>query len=191
MFLSAEPLAGNVLAVTSQGDVDFSQISTTLNGKDLTLNKTATFSPSDTPSQTISYFTLSSPLSAGSLLITAGTNTTFNYTIPAPSYGTINIGNTKDISPSIYGVNFPTDADYIKLLGVTVSRWGGNAVTAYNPNGTFTNAGNDWYFENRIADPIADPFLQFVSEAGSKSLFTIPAYVFRACCSSLRRLTLC
>lgn len=178
MFLSAEPLAGNILAVTSQGDVDFSQISAMLNGKDLTLNKTATYSPSDTPSQTISYFTLSSPLSAGSLLIVAGTNTTFDYTIPAPSYGTINIGNTKDISPSIYGVNFPTDADYIKLLGVTVSRWGGNAVTAYNPNGTFTNAGNDWYFENRIADPIADPFLQFVSEAGSKSLFTIPAYVF-------------
>jgi hypothetical protein len=48
------------------------------------------------------------------------------------------------ISPMIYGVNFPTSASYIQDLGVTVSRWGGNAVTAYNPAGNFTNAGNDW-----------------------------------------------
>jgi hypothetical protein len=65
------------------------------------------------------------------------------YTLPAVEYGTITVGNKKPISPFIYGVNFPTDANYIKTLGVTMSRWGGNAVTAYNPNGDFTNAGAD------------------------------------------------
>lgn len=164
-----------MLAVTSQGDVDFSQLSAMLNGQNVSLNLSATYSPWDTPAQTITYFTLSKPLSAGSLIITAGTNTTFNYTIPALKYGTINPSNTIPISPAIYGVNFPTDADYITLLGVTMNRWGGNAVTAYNPDGAFTNAGNDWYFENRISTPDADTFLGFVSDAGSKSLFTIPA----------------
>jgi hypothetical protein len=50
-------------------------------------------------------------------------------------------------------------------------------VTAYNPNGGFTNAGNDWYFENRIASPQDASFMQLVSQGGSKSIFTIPAYV--------------
>jgi hypothetical protein len=82
------------------------------------------------------------------------------------------------ISPLIYGVNFPTSASYIQDLGVTISRWGGNAVTAYNPTGQFTNAGNDWYFENRVADPpSADDWVGWVQGAGSQSLLTIPACV--------------
>ncbi|KIK54434.1 glycoside hydrolase family 44 protein [Collybiopsis luxurians FD-317 M1] len=174
LILSAEPMGGNILAVTSQGAVDFSQLSATVNGAKVSLTQSATYSPPDTPAQTITYFTLSKPFSAGSLVIAAN-GTSFNYTIPAAQSVTINTLKTTSISPYIYGVNFPPDADYIKLLGITMNRWGGNAVTAYNPNGTFTNAGNDWYFENRNASPQADPFLQFISEAGSKSLFTIPA----------------
>ncbi|RPD78129.1 hypothetical protein L226DRAFT_457148 [Lentinus tigrinus ALCF2SS1-7] len=175
-FLSADPLAGNIIAVTSQGAVDFSQISAQLNNATVTLKKDATYSPPDTPALTITYFTMSKPLAPGSLVITAGDNTTFSHTIPALKYGTINIGNVKNISSDIYGVNFPTDANYIELLGVTISRWGGNAVTAYNPFGQFTNAGNDWYFENRIADPPdADAWMGWVSGAQSKSLLTVPA----------------
>ena len=44
--------------------------------------------------------------------------------------------------------------------------------------GQFTNAGNDWYFENRVADPPdADAWISWVSGAASKTLLTIPAYV--------------
>ena len=78
------------------------------------------------------------------------------------------------IDPHIYGVNFPTSPDYIEHLGVTISRWGGNAVTAYNPFGGFTNAGNDWYFENRDSDS-ADDWAGWVHGAGSDTLVTIPA----------------
>ncbi|KAF5391238.1 hypothetical protein D9757_003018 [Collybiopsis confluens] len=168
LFLSAEPLANNILAVTSQGAVNFSQVTAKINGGQVSLTRSATYSPPDTPSQTITSFT------ASSLVITAG-NATFSYTIPAAKSVSYNIAKTTAISPDIYGVNFPPDADYIQLLGTTVNRWGGNAVTAYNPNGSFTNAGNDWFFENRVSDPGANPFLQMVSQAGSKSLFTIPA----------------
>jgi hypothetical protein len=59
---------------------------------------------------------------------------------------------------------------------VTISRWGGNAVTAYNPNGQFTNAGNDWYFENRGSDDAAE-WLGWVQGAGSQTLLTVPACV--------------
>ncbi|RDX55250.1 hypothetical protein OH76DRAFT_1339899 [Lentinus brumalis] len=177
-FLSAEPLAGNVIAVTHQGAVDLSQVSVKLNNATVALKQGTTYSPADTPALTITYFTLSKPIVPGSLVITTGGNATgtFSHTIPALKYGTINIANVKDISSDIYGVNFPTDADAIALLGTTVSRWGGNAVTAYNPFGQFTNAGNDWYFENRVADPPdADAWIGWVSGAQSKSLLTIPA----------------
>lgn len=49
-------------------------------------------------------------------------------------------------------------------------------MTAYNFEGDFTNAGNDWYFENRVADDgNADAWLGWVSGAGSDTLLTVPA----------------
>ncbi|KAG6852563.1 hypothetical protein C0991_010935, partial [Blastosporella zonata] len=123
-FLSAEPFANNVIAVTTVGAVNISDISVTLNQK----VKLATV-------------------------------------IPAISY---------PINPHIYGVNFPTDANYVRNLGIPMSRWGGNAVTAYNPFGGFTNAGNDWYFENRASDS-ADDWVGWVDGAGSDTMMTIPA----------------
>lgn len=86
--------------------------------------------------------------------------------------------NAFAINPDIYGINFPTNAEYIQDLGATLSRWGGNAVTAYNPDGDFTNAGADWYFENRVADDgNADAWVGWIQGAGSKALLTVPAYV--------------
>ncbi|KAG8865670.1 hypothetical protein FRB97_004528, partial [Tulasnella sp. 331] len=82
--------------------------------------------------------------------------------------------NQRPINPHIYGVNFPTSASYIEHLGVTISRWGGNAETAYNPFGDFTNAGNDWYFENRGNDN-ADSWIEWVEGAGSDTMVAIPA----------------
>ena len=92
------------------------------------------------------------------------------------TFQSITTGVSSPISPLIYGVNFPTNAAYITQLGVTVSRWGGNAVTAYNPFLDVTNAGNDWYFENRVSDN-ADAWLGWVSGAGSKTMLTVPASV--------------
>lgn len=50
-------------------------------------------------------------------------------------------------------------------------------MTAYNPFGGFTNAGDDWYFENRANDD-ADDWIAWVSEAGSDTFLTIPAFVY-------------
>jgi hypothetical protein len=78
------------------------------------------------------------------------------------------------ISPHIYGVNLPKDASYIGNLGITISRWGGNTATTYNPFGGFINAGNDWFFENRAGDN-ADDWIGWVEAAGSDTLLSIPA----------------
>ncbi|KAG7094618.1 hypothetical protein E1B28_005442 [Marasmius oreades] len=172
-FLSAEPLASNLLAVTTVGAVNLKDIVVKLNGKALSVSSTKTYSPPDTPSKTINYLALASPFTSGSLVITAG-NSTFGHTIPAAQSGSIATQGSLAISPLIYGVNFPTDANYIKTLGVTFSRWGGNTATSYNPNGDFINAGADWYFENRGSDK-ADDWLGWVNGAGSSSLMTVPA----------------
>ncbi|KAG6850170.1 hypothetical protein H0H93_016850, partial [Arthromyces matolae] len=172
-FLSAEPLANNVIAVTTVGAVNISDIHVTLNRKAIAVSSTNTYNPIDSPAKTITYLSLASSLSSGALLITAG-NSTFNWTLPSVQYASIVTGVNYTINPHIYGVNFPTSASYISHLGVTMSRWGGNAVTAYNPFGGFTNAGNDWYFENRASDS-ADDWVGWVHAAGSDTMLTVPA----------------
>ncbi|KAF9269904.1 hypothetical protein L218DRAFT_1071416 [Marasmius fiardii PR-910] len=173
-FLSAEPLASNLLAVTTVGAVDLKSVAVKLNGKAISVSNTTTYSPPDTPSKTINYLTLASPFASGSLTITAG-NATFSHTIPSTQSATIATSGLA-IDPLVYGVNFPKDANYIKSLGVTLSRWGGNTASPYNPNGDFTNAGADWYFENRDNENgKADDWVGWVNGAGSKSLLTVPA----------------
>ncbi|PVF98742.1 hypothetical protein CPB86DRAFT_814423 [Serendipita vermifera] len=172
-FLTAEPLANNIVAVTTQGDVDISDVSVTLNNATIAIASHTSYSPPDTPSRTIHYLTLSSKLAPGTLEIAAGTLST-SYTLPAVQHGTIIPSVKTPISPLIYGVNWPPSASYIQQLGVTVSRWGGNAVTAYNPFGDFTNAASDWYFENRNADS-ADSWIGWIKAAGSQAMMTIPA----------------
>ncbi|KAJ3573779.1 hypothetical protein NP233_g2216 [Leucocoprinus birnbaumii] len=172
-FLSAEPLANNVIAVTTKGNVDLTALKVNLNGSPVTVSGHTSYVPVDTPALSITYFTLAKNLAPGNLTITAG-GSSFSHTIPNVLYGSIVQSVSTPINPHIYGVNFPTNADYIKHLGVTISRWGGNAVTAYNPFGGFTNAGNDWYFENRGSDS-ADDWIGWVHGAGSDSLLTIPA----------------
>ncbi|KAF7436217.1 hypothetical protein PC9H_003045 [Pleurotus ostreatus] len=172
-FLSAEPLTNDIVAITTVGDVDFSQVAVNLNGQNVAFT-TKSYSPVDAPAKSITYLTLASPFAAGSLTITAG-DLTFNYTLPAVQYGSIVQSVNYPINPHIYGVNFPPTASYINHLGVTLSRWGGNAVTPYNPFGHFTNAGNDWYFENRASDwGSADEWVGWVSGAGSDTILTVP-----------------
>ncbi|KAJ6616303.1 glycoside hydrolase family 44-domain-containing protein [Mycena sp. CBHHK59/15] len=174
-FLSAEPLAANTIGVTTQGAVDLSSITVKLNGKTVGITNKTTYVPAGTPSKSITYLTLASTFVPGTLLITAGSST-FNFTLPAVQYASIVQQVNFPIDPHIYGVNFPTSASYIQDLGITMSRWGGNAVTAYNPAGQFTNAGADWYFENRVSDPpSADDWIGWVAGAGSDSFLTVPA----------------
>ncbi|KAJ7237051.1 glycoside hydrolase family 44-domain-containing protein [Mycena haematopus] len=180
LFLSAEPLAANTIAVTTQGAVDFSMLTVSLNGQAVEILNSTSYVPVGTPSKNITYLTLAQNFALGTLLIDTGVpnagNQTFNFSLPAVQYLSFVQDDNFPISPMIYGVNFPVDAQYIQDLGVTISRWGGNAVTAYNPAGQFTNAGNDWYFENRVASPPdADDWVGWVAGAGSKSLLTVPA----------------
>ncbi|KAJ7829881.1 glycoside hydrolase family 44-domain-containing protein [Mycena olivaceomarginata] len=180
LFLSAEPFAANTVAVTTQGAVDFSTVGVSLNGQAVKILNTTTYTPVGTPSKSITYLTLAKNFAPGTLLVNTGVENggkaTFNVTLPAVQFLSVVPQNTFPISPLIYGVNFPPSATYIQDLGVTMSRWGGNAVTAYNPTGQFTNAGNDWFFENRVADPPnADDWVGWVQGAGSATLLTVPA----------------
>ncbi|KAJ3573789.1 hypothetical protein NP233_g2215 [Leucocoprinus birnbaumii] len=174
-FLSAEPLANNIIAVTTKGNVDLSTVKVALNRVPIAVASRTTYVPADTPALSITYYTLTRNLAPGNLTIMAG-NSSFSHAVPNALSGSVVQAISTPINPHIYGVNFPTNADYIKHLGVTISRWGGNAVTAYNPFGGFTNAGNDWYFENRNSDGgSADDWMGWVHGAGSDTLLTIPA----------------
>ncbi|KAI0264118.1 glycoside hydrolase family 44-domain-containing protein [Gloeopeniophorella convolvens] len=176
-FLSAEPLGTNLIAVTSKGAVNYTSLSIELNNKPLKVTSIKTVPTVDIAALSITYLTLAAAFSAGTLTISATDSTApaaFNFTLPSPLSGAINNAVTHPISPRVYGVNFPTDADYIQHLGVTIARRGGNAETAYNPFGGFTNAGNDWYFENR-ADDSADDWVGWVNDAGADAIMLIPA----------------
>jgi hypothetical protein len=49
-------------------------------------------------------------------------------------------------------------------------------MTPYNPFGGFTNAGADWFFENRVSDPKdADDWVGWTRGASSQSMVSIPA----------------
>ncbi|MCC6554804.1 MAG: glycoside hydrolase family 44 protein [Polyangiaceae bacterium] len=113
---------------------------------------------------------------------------------PAAAQVTVAVDPTSDarpISPLIYGVNFPSDAQ-LEQAGLTVGRWGGNAVTRYNYEIDVFNTAADYYFENipgcwgadqnYCSSPPADPkeqsganaFLSRMKTQGKVALFTIP-----------------
>ena len=61
------------------------------------------------------------------------------------------------ISPYIYGTNQPDWQGHSKYL--TLTRWGGNRITAYNWETNASNAGSDWQHQN-------DDFLSKSDRAG-------------------------
>src|SRR5262249_10804103 len=66
---------------------------------------------------------------------------------PGPADVQINVNtrqNVAAISPYIYGWNGPDDGN----SGITVSRSGGNRLTAYNWENNASNAGSDYQFQN-------------------------------------------
>lgn len=174
-ILSAEPIGSNVVALTTKGEVDLSKVQVLLNGKAVKINSRSSYNPPDTPSKSITYLNLATPFAAGKLDIVAGAKN-YTHTLPQITRGNLSPAKRIPIDPNIYGVNWPKNANYIKTLGVTVSRWGGNAVTPYNPFDHFTNAGNDWFFENRVAENgKSDDWLGWVQAAGSDAILTVPA----------------
>jgi len=68
--------------------------------------------------------------------------------MPGPSDVRFAIDSTSHavpISPYIYGLNAPNWSD---ASGATITRFGGNRITAYNWENNASNAGSDYLFEN-------------------------------------------
>jgi hypothetical protein len=63
---------------------------------------------------------------------------------PAVTF-TVDGAKAKPISPYIYGTNMP---DWQKRPHLTLCRWGGNRITAYNWVTNASNAGSDWNHQN-------------------------------------------
>lgn len=90
--------------------------------------------------------------------------------------------NRHPISPNIYGVSW-ADPTTLTHLGVTMNRWGGNAMSRYNWAFSTANRCKDYYFEN-IPDTVssgdgsngksADDFIGATRAAGVQPLITIP-----------------
>ncbi|MCM1133290.1 MAG: glycoside hydrolase [Ruminococcus flavefaciens] len=78
-------------------------------------------------------------------------------------------GETKEISPYIYGINHYGHQDDMKNMTVTALRQGGNRMTAYNWENNASNAGSDWKHssDNNLSssDRPADCVQKFSDEA--------------------------
>jgi hypothetical protein len=112
---------------------------------------------------------------------------------PALGQVTVSIDPSADvhpISPLIYGVNFPADAQ-ISEGRLTFSRWGGNSTSRYNYVIDVQNTASDYFFENipgcwgtagNCSPPPTDPqtnsganaFLQQANANGMVALLTVP-----------------
>jgi len=80
--------------------------------------------------------------------VTDATSSTFAITAPAVSQVTFSIDSAQDvraISRFIYGIN---GWDAIRPKNLTLSRSGGNRMTAYNWETNASNAGSDYFNEN-------------------------------------------
>jgi GPI mannosyltransferase 3 len=164
-FDSAEPIGSSTILLVGEGDATGATV--TLDGTPLTVASTESRT---NPSRT--YLQVAEPLGVGALVVTVDGDQ-FDRTLVSRS-ATIGTTATHPISPAIYGQAFATTDGYVQDHGVTVVRWGGNAVTTYNPFAEATNAGSDWYFENRDGGS-ADGWIQDVIAAGADALLTVPA----------------
>lgn len=81
------------------------------------------------------------------------------------------------ISRLIYGVNFAGQTTGLSsAFRVPVDRWGGNSTSRYNYRNDTYNTGQDWYYENIVADP-SDTLTAFIDKdrtTGTASLVTVP-----------------
>jgi hypothetical protein len=86
------------------------------------------------------------------------------------------------INPMIYGANsYDLDPVTLKSARLGSDRWGGNSTTRYNYKLNITNAGFDWFFENKANASHNHPEFgdfndQFMLDkaAGAKTICTVP-----------------
>jgi phosphatidylinositol glycan class B len=83
------------------------------------------------------------------------------------------------ISPLIYGVAWAPSTNYLRDIGATVHRWGGNRVSTYNWTNRTDSAGADWYFENGSAGS-ATQFANDAVAAGVSPLLSVAALPYVA-----------
>jgi hypothetical protein len=92
--------------------------------------------------------------------------------------------NRHAIDPRIYGVAWVDTANWPNNdLGITINRWGGNAMSRYNWAYSTANRCKDYFFENQ-PDTVssgdgsngksADDFIQPTLAAGAQPIMTIP-----------------
>jgi hypothetical protein len=95
--------------------------------------------------------------------------------------------NNHAISPLVYGVAWAPSLDYLRDIGATVHRWGGNRASTYNWLVNASASGADWYFENftRVNPENSYPrdaveFAHDSAAAGAATLLSIPMLPFIA-----------
>lgn len=86
----------------------------------------------------------------------------------------------RQISPLIYGVAV-ADEEYLREIGATVNRWGGNQVTRHNWEINASNSGGDWHFANvshgwpkEAPGAAVDTFIRATQAVSATALLTIP-----------------
>lgn len=85
--------------------------------------------------------------------------------------------NRHAIDPRIYGAAWASNAE-ITTLGLTLNRWGGNAMSRYNWSNDTANRCKDYYFFNihngGVNGASADTFINNTFAAGAQPVMTIP-----------------
>ena len=158
-FDGFEPVGARRLLLWGSGDT--SDLSVTVNGVARAVTATEVASDPDRI-----YLTLDAPLVAGTVSLTVGGSTS-SRTLASAS-ATLAERADHAISPYIYGQAFPEDYDsYLNDYGVSAVRWGGNAVSLYNPFEQVTNLAADWYFENVPSDA-AEGWIEDLWPAGGQ-----------------------
>jgi GPI mannosyltransferase 3 len=90
------------------------------------------------------------------------------------------------ISPLIYGVAWAPSTNYLRDIGTSVHRWGGNRVSTYNWLANTSSSDNDWYFENAVGingSSYPSNAIQFANDtaaAGAATLLSIATLPFVA-----------
>lgn len=111
----------------------------------------------------------------GDLRVVANANAPITITVDAAA-------NQHAIDPRIYGSSWASAAQ-ISKLGLTLNRWGGNAMSRYNWSFSTANRAKDYFFYN-IPDAVssgdgsngksADDFISLTLGAGAAPVMTIP-----------------
>ncbi|HKR63140.1 MAG TPA: glycoside hydrolase family 44 protein, partial [Thermoanaerobaculia bacterium] len=82
------------------------------------------------------------------------------------------------IDPRIYGVAWANSTSEITTLGVTLNRWGGNAMSRYNWANDTANRCKDYFFFNipngGTNGASADDFIDYTFAGGAQAVMTIP-----------------